>query len=165
MPRNQETDPADSLASFSQAQGSWHPRDWARRLQGSLTCPACSVGISTFLGPPQGSQLYLELGACRQLGPGEVLDLPGQEHLAFKCQGPQPVKPQLEAIPATWRVTPGSRQCCRLGGQAQAQVGGRSRALEDRKGQIQEDVNSSSTSKFQSSDAKFQPPRGSKLSF
>lgn len=142
-----------------------NPKGWERRFQGSLTCPACNVGTATFLGPPQGNQLYLELRACRQLSPGEILDLPGQKHLAFKCQGPQLVKPQLKAIPATWRVTPGSHQCCRLGGQAQAQVGGRSRALEDRKRQIQESVNSSSTSKLQSSNAKFQPPRGSKLSF
>lgn len=78
MPQDQETDPTDGLASYSQAQNPWEPTGLGKEIEGRpLTCPARGIDSAAFLRPPQGRQLYLELGACSQLGPGEVLGLPG----------------------------------------------------------------------------------------
>lgn len=98
-----------------------------RGVQGTLTRPAGGIGAAALIGAPRGGQLNQELGAWGQLGPGEVPDLRSQSLLAFQSQGPQAVKPQLEAIPAPQRGTPGGSQGRRLGGKAQAQVGRRSR--------------------------------------
>lgn len=78
VPQNQETDPTDSLAAYVQFSESLRAQKAGKEDCGkaALTCPACGVGTAASLRPPQGRQLYLELTACSQLGPGEVLGLP-----------------------------------------------------------------------------------------
>lgn len=93
----------------------------------ALTRPAGSIGAAALIWTPQGHQLNQELGARGQLRPGEVLSLWSQSLLAFQSQGPQAVKPQLEAVPAPWWGAPGGRQGRRPGGKAQGQVGRRTR--------------------------------------
>lgn len=67
--------------------------------QTALTCPACGVGDAALIRPLQGDQLHQELGARRQLGPGEVLDLYSQSLLPFQSQRPQAIKLRLEVLP------------------------------------------------------------------
>lgn len=47
----------------------------------------------------QGDQLHQELGARRQLGPREVLDLYSQSLLPFQSQRPQAIKLRQEVLP------------------------------------------------------------------
>ena len=93
----------------------------------ALTRPAHGVGAAALVWAPHGDQLNQNLGAWGQPGPGEVLSLGAQSVPAFQSQGPQAVKPQPEAIPAPGGASPGGGQGGGPGGEAQAQVGRRSR--------------------------------------
>lgn len=78
-----------------------------RGVQVALTRPACGIGSAALIWAPQGGQLNQELGAWGQPGPGEVLSFRRQSLPAFQSQGPQAVKPQLEAIPVPGWGAPG----------------------------------------------------------
>lgn len=105
------------------------PTEQGRAMRTALTCPACGIGAAALVRPLQGGQPRQELGARSRLGPGEVCALGVRVSSPSRAKG------------SGGTATGGSRSCPRrgrggaadspqgrgLGGQAQAQVGGRRR--------------------------------------
>lgn len=95
----------------------------------ALTCPACGTGAAALVQPLQGGQPRQELGARSRLGPGEVCASGARVSSPSRARGLRRYshrrKPSLPPMGVGGAAD--SPQGRGLGGQAQAQVGGRRR--------------------------------------